>query len=104
MAGNHPRLERAAQVALIAALAAGAALRLAFAFSDDGIYWPDEIYKTLEPAHRVAFGYGLIPWEFVKGASSWLLPGPTIVRSLAGGSGFRASMLIPATVLLRRSP
>lgn len=36
---------------------------------------PDEIFQTLEPAHRLIFGYGLVPWEFVFGARSWLLPG-----------------------------
>jgi hypothetical protein len=39
------------------------------------VYWPDEIYQSLEPAHRAAFGYGLIAWEFLRGARSWALPG-----------------------------
>ena len=56
-------------------LAAGAALRIWLAFTDDGIYWPDEIYQTLEPAHRVAFGYGRLAWEWVEGVRSWILPG-----------------------------
>jgi len=63
------------QVVLFASLAAGAALRLWLAFSDDGVHWPDEIYQTLEPAHRAAFGYGLLAWEFLEGARSWALPG-----------------------------
>ncbi len=63
------------QVVLLACLAAGAALRLWLAFSDDGVHWPDEIYQTLEPAHRAAFGYGLLAWEFLEGARSWALPG-----------------------------
>jgi len=67
--GRGPRL------ALAAALAAGAALRLWLAFSDDGIYWPDEIHQSLEQAHRLAFGYGLVPWEYIDGARTWALPG-----------------------------
>jgi hypothetical protein len=63
------------QVVLFVSLAAGAALRLWLALSDDGVHWPDEIYQTLEPAHRAAFGYGLLAWEFLEGARSWTLPG-----------------------------
>lgn len=51
------------------------ALRLWLALDDHGIYWPDEIYQSLEQAHRVAFGTGMLPWEFRDGARSWLLPG-----------------------------
>ncbi len=37
--------------------------------------WADEIFQTLEQGHRLAFGYGLVPWEFQTGARSWLLAG-----------------------------
>lgn len=70
----HDRLPFAAWT-LGGTLALGAALRLWLAFHDDGIYWPDEIYQSLEPAHRLVFGYGYIPWEFVQGARNWALPG-----------------------------
>jgi hypothetical protein len=40
-----------------------------------GIHYPDEIMQSLEQAHRLVFGYGLVPWEFRDGARSWLLPG-----------------------------
>jgi hypothetical protein len=46
-----------------------------FALTDAGIDWPDEIYQSLEPAHRLVFGYGLIPWEYSQGVRSWALPG-----------------------------
>jgi len=42
---------------------------------DVGIIWSDEIFQTLEQGHRVAFGYGLVPWEFRDGVRSWLVPG-----------------------------
>jgi hypothetical protein len=58
-------------VALLAALP----IRAWAAVSDQGLFWPDEIYQSLEQAHRVAFGTGLVPWEFEKGARSWLFPG-----------------------------
>jgi hypothetical protein len=35
----------------------------------------DELFQSLEQAHRAAFGYGEIPWEFHVGTRSWILPG-----------------------------
>lgn len=60
---------------LVVALCLGAALRGWLALSDDGIYWPDEIYQSLEPAHRLVFGQGLVAWEFIEGARNWTFPG-----------------------------
>ena len=61
------------RTALGLALLVGFCARAWGAF-DDGIYWPDEIYQSLEVAHAQVFGYGLIPWEFVDGARNWSLP------------------------------
>ncbi len=61
--------------ALAVVLLAGIALRIALGFRDHGIYWPDEIYQSLEPAHRLVYGYGLLAWEFIEGARNWALPG-----------------------------
>jgi GPI mannosyltransferase 3 len=71
-AGVH--WDRCAQVAFVALVLLGADLRVWLCFHDDGIYWPDEIYQSLEPAHRLVFGYGLIPWEFIDGARNWAFP------------------------------
>ncbi|MHB8873371.1 MAG: glycosyltransferase family protein [Myxococcaceae bacterium] len=70
---------------LALALLAGTVARLWLALVDDGVYWPDEVYQSLEPAHRMAFGYGLVAWEFVAGARSLALPG-LIAAALAAGS------------------
>jgi phosphatidylinositol glycan class B len=56
-------------------LAASIALSLAFALRGYGVFWPDEIYQSLEPGHRLAFGYGFLSWEFQRGARSWIFPG-----------------------------
>ena len=66
-------LARFAPYAAILGLASP--IRLWAAVADQGIFWPDEVYQSLEQGHRVAFGYGLIPWEFEQGARSWLFPG-----------------------------
>ncbi len=56
-------------------IVAGTALRLWIAFHDQGTYWADEIYQSLEPGHHLAFGYGLLPWEYLQGARTWVFSG-----------------------------
>jgi len=68
-----------ARLVLVGALLAGAFCRIFVVFSDDGIYWPDEIYQSLEPAHRAVFGYGFTVWEFRHGARNWATPGVVAV-------------------------
>lgn len=50
-------------------------LRLAISIANPNILWPDEIFQSLEQAHRLAYGYGVVPWEFREGTRSWVLPG-----------------------------
>lgn len=69
-----PSAAAAPYLALAAAVAA-VLVRLRFGLGEHGLYWPDEIYQSLEPAHRLVFGYGLVAWEFVEGARNWALPG-----------------------------
>jgi phosphatidylinositol glycan class B len=53
----------------------GVGLRLVPTVFAPSINWGDEIFQTVEPAHRLVFGYGLVPWEFQLGMRFWLLPG-----------------------------
>lgn len=72
----------------LALLAVAAAFRLWLAWGEVGIYWPDEIYQSLEPAHRLAFGYGLRAWEYIDGARHWTLPAlVAVVMKLASWFG-----------------
>ena len=64
-----------AQLIFWPALIVGLGCRIYVVLTDNGIYWPDEIHQSLEPAHRLVFGYGLIAWEFVEGARNWAFPG-----------------------------
>jgi GPI mannosyltransferase 3 len=58
------------------------------AVADQGMFWPDEIFQSIEQAHRAAFGIGYIPWEFRDGARSWVYPGLlAIVMKLASWLG-----------------
>ena len=51
------------------------ALRLLPVFVSPGVNHPDEVFQSLEQAHQLVFGTGLVPWEFVYGTRSWVLPG-----------------------------
>ncbi len=55
-------------------LLVGFALRLVFAQWADLPLHPDETYQYHEQAYRLVHGYGLIPWEYVFGIRSWLIP------------------------------
>ena len=54
-------------------LAVGLALRV-FAFDPYTAHHPDEALQYLEQAHRLVFGYGVVPWEFRDFIRSWLIP------------------------------
>ena len=49
-------------------------LRIAIFRFSPSIYWSDEIFQTQEPAHRLAYGPGVITWEYRLGLRSWFLP------------------------------
>ena len=68
-------------------------LRFSLALWLPNMHAPDEIFQSIEQAHRVVFGTGLIPWEFQAGARSWLLPGfLTGILKLAGPTAYLAAV------------
>lgn len=50
-------------------------LRLTAHYALPNIIWPDEVFQLPEPAYRALFGSGIVTWEWVVGARSWLFPG-----------------------------
>lgn len=69
-------------------LAGAFAFRLWANRTFENLAWPDEVFQTLEQGHRLAFGYGVIPWEFRDGVRSWVLPAALAgVMRLAEGGG-----------------
>jgi len=50
-------------------------LRVSVAFAFPNILWSDEIFQTLEPAHRLTYGNGIVTWEFRRGTRSLVFPG-----------------------------
>jgi hypothetical protein len=63
------------QIGLGALVALAILLRLQPVLVEPSAVWPDEIFQTAEPAHRLVFGSGLVAWEFQLGVRSWILPG-----------------------------
>jgi hypothetical protein len=53
----------------------GLVLRILGFVAEPRILNPDETFQYFEQAHRLVFGSGLLPWEFLIGIRSWLLPG-----------------------------
>jgi phosphatidylinositol glycan class B len=65
----------APQRLLLVVLLVGAAVRLGYAVTASGLFHPDEIFQSLEPAHGVVYGVGFRAWEFAAGARPWSTPG-----------------------------
>jgi GPI mannosyltransferase 3 len=59
---------------LIAIFLIALILRVGVATHLPSIEWPDEIFNTLEPAHHLAYGYGVVVWEWRRGVRSWVFP------------------------------
>lgn len=49
-------------------------VRLLSVFLVQTWYVPDEYWQTLEVAHKHAFGYGALTWEWREGIRSYLYP------------------------------
>jgi GPI mannosyltransferase 3 len=70
---------------------------------EHGVVWPDEVYQSLEQAHRLVFGFGFLPWEFHVGARSWAFPGllsvPVGLASIVGVDPVRAPVFAARAVM-----
>ena len=62
-------------VALPAVLTLALGIRAAAVWTQTYVLYVDETFQDLEQGHRLAFGSGMVPWEFQDGIRSWLLPG-----------------------------
>jgi hypothetical protein len=75
---RSPLLDRvlafAADRALLIVLVLAMAVRLAAIVAFPSLHHPDENFQLFEQAHRIAFGYGVLPWEFRDGIRSPVLP------------------------------
>lgn len=95
--------------ALLGLVLLAAAVRLIPTVLQPSINWGDEIFQTIEPAHRLVYGYGLVPWEFQLGMRSWLLPGliaglMQVSRLIGEGPAFYLPVIAGAFALLACAP
>lgn len=81
------------------------ALRVGTAIQIPSLAHPDQVFQTMEPAHRLAFGYGVKPWEWRIGARSWVVPAflALVMRATSwmgpGSSGYLGATAIVMSLL-----
>jgi hypothetical protein len=65
------------RAAIVSILGAAFVLRALVVVYLPSVHFPDEVYQTVEQAHRLLFDNGLVPWEFRDGIRSpvfiWLI-------------------------------
>lgn len=103
---NESNQARRPQLLGLLAIFAGALLlRVGAALRFPSIEWPDEIFNTLEPAHRLAYGYGVVVWEWRDGIRSWVFPAflAGVMRATAwmgpASRGYLTSVIIALSLL-----
>ena len=89
-------------------LALAVALRIA-AFNPYAAHHADETIQYLEQAHRIVFGYGVVPWEFRYFIRSWLIPlllVPPMALGEAINPGGTLYLILPRAMVMltTRSP
>lgn len=89
-------------IAVLGPLAIAFALRVWVGYALPNTLWPDEIFQSLEQGHRLAFGNGIVPWEFRAGTRSWIVPGVLagLMRATAWLGSSSASYLLACAVAL----
>ena len=97
VANFSPPARLLAVTGLIVLVIVAVGLRLVPIIVEPSLNWGDEIFQTLEPAHRLVYGYGLVTWEFQLGMRSWLLPGfVAVVMEAARLIGDGPDIYLPA--------
>src|SRR5262249_4847103 len=94
---SHSRAYLLACVFLVALL-----LRVGVAVRVPNLVHPDEVFQTQEPAHRLAYGYGIITWEWRDGVRSWAFPAflAAVMRATEWMGPGSAGYLAATTILL----
>src|SRR5579859_1962743 len=85
------------------------ALRLVPVILVPSVNWWDEVFQSTEQAHRLLYGYGLVPWEFQLHAHSWLLPGAIaglmeLARIIGDGPDYYLPVIAVALAALGAAP
>jgi len=90
---------------LLAFLLLGLFLRVGAALRFPTQFHADEIFQSQEPAHRLAYGYGVVTWEWRRGVRSWVYPAflAVVMRATAwmgpGSKGYERGMVIVLSLM-----
>jgi hypothetical protein len=90
---------------LLAFLLIGIFLRVGAGIRFPNVNHTDEILETQEPAHHLAYGYGVVAWEWRRGARSWVFPAflAAVMRSTdwmgCGSAGYQWGMTIVLSLI-----
>jgi GPI mannosyltransferase 3 len=90
---------------LIACLLLAFVLRVGAVIQFPNVGHADETFQTREPAHRLAYGYGVVTWEWHEGVRSWVFPAflAAVMRGTdwlgAGSSGYLLGIAIVLSLL-----
>jgi GPI mannosyltransferase 3 len=78
------------------------AMRIGLAVGSPNFFFPDEVFQTLEQAHRLVYGYGVVSWEWRVGMRSWVFPTflAGLMRATAWLGRPPASYLLGAAIVL----
>jgi phosphatidylinositol glycan class B len=93
------RFARADALLLALVVVAALVVRLGAVLALPSLHHPDENFQFFEQAHRLAFGYGVVPWEYEEGIRSLVVP--WLLSRLLIVAGAAASP--EALVLLQRA-
>ena len=59
-----PKPQSLVRLGLFAIFLIALLLRVGVAIHFPSMEWGDEIFNSLEPAHHLAYGYGIVVWEW----------------------------------------
>jgi hypothetical protein len=96
---------RSVALVIVAVLVLAYVLRVVGAVAFPTVSHPDEVFQTREPAHRLAYGYGVLTWEWYEGVRSWVFPAflAGVMRATewisSGSSGYLLGIAVVLSLL-----
>jgi len=99
------RSSSSVRLLLLGFMVIGLFLRVGTAVKFPNVAHTDEILELQEPAHHLAYGYGVVAWEWRRGARSWVFPAflAAVMRSTdwiaTGSTGYQTGMVIVLSLI-----